>query len=240
MIYKDLKFAVKAEDEGVFRGLAAAYGNTDLGGDVIAPGAFTKTIKEKDGQVPVLWQHDTFRPIGLGQVEDTKKGLQIEGRLVMETEQAREAFALMKAGVVKGLSIGYDPVVTEFDRESDTRILKEIKLWEVSPVTFPMNPRAVITGVKGISDELAALLARFEDELRGLKDARELSPAARASLARLSEKVLALLAQSEAAAPGTSPDPAAALHHSSAPVDHALLESIRSHAENLSKEFFHA
>ena len=222
MIYKDLKFAVKAEDEGVFRGLAAAYGNTDLGGDVIAPGAFTKTTKEKDGQVPVLWQHDTFRPIGLGQVEDTKKGLQIEGRLVMETEQAREAFALMKAGVVKGLSIGYDPVVTEFDRESDTRILKEIKLWEVSPVTFPMNPRAVITGVKGISDELAALLARFEDELRGLKDARELSPAARASLARLSEKVLALLAQTEAAASRTSADPAAAPHHIGAPELHAL------------------
>jgi HK97 family phage prohead protease len=193
MKFKDFKFDLKAEDEGIFTGLAAVYGNTDLGGDIIEPGAFTRTIKNSGGQVPILWQHNIHQPIGLGTLEDTKKGLKVEGRLVMESSQARETYALMKADVVKGLSFGYDVVVAERDHENETRRLKELKLWEVSPVTFPMNPKAQISSVKGWAMRVEELM----DELTEEKG--KLSPVTRENLLRLEQKIQALLAASDSA-----------------------------------------
>jgi HK97 family phage prohead protease len=154
---KDFKFQLKGvEDTGSFIGLAAVYGNVDLGDDIIAPGAFTKTLREKGNQVPILWQHDPREPIGIGTLTDSEKGLKIEGQLCMESPVAQKAHALMKMGVLKGLSIGYDPVVTEWDDENEIRTLKEVKLWEVSTVTFPMNERANVTTVKASSREIEA------------------------------------------------------------------------------------
>ncbi len=69
-------------------------------------------------------------------------------------QRARETHALMKEGAVKGLSIGYDPVVVDYSRmeKENIRILKEVKLWEYSVTPFPMNPEATVTAVKTVED----------------------------------------------------------------------------------------
>jgi hypothetical protein len=121
------------------------YGNRDLGGDIIQAGAFTKSLTEKP-QIPVLWQHDQHEPIGVGTLTDTEQGLAIKGKLVLESEVARKAYALMKAGALKGLSIGYS--IVQAAAANGARLLKELKLAEVSVVTFPMNPAAMVTSVK--------------------------------------------------------------------------------------------
>ncbi len=179
---KDFKFAIKTlTDQGQFDGLAAVYGNVDLGGDIIAPGAFTKTLKEKNSQVPILWQHDAHEPIGLGTLTDGTEGLLIHGDLVMESPVAQKAYALMKADVLKGLSIGYDTVVSEYDSAHDIRTLKELKLWEVSTVTFPMNTRANVTSVKALAEalenEIGDLLSRTKALRAEMKDGRTHSEA---------------------------------------------------------------
>jgi HK97 family phage prohead protease len=98
---KDFKFFMKAvADTGSFEGMAAVYGNVDLGGDVIEPGAFTRTIKNSGGKVPLLWQHDQREPIGMGVLRDSKEGLMIQGKLVMESDVAQKALGLMKADVL--------------------------------------------------------------------------------------------------------------------------------------------
>jgi HK97 family phage prohead protease len=179
-VTKDFSFRLKSlKDDGTFEGLAAVYGNEDLGGDIIEPGAFTKTIKDKNGVVPILWQHDSREPIGRGDLKDTKEGLAITGKLVLESDVATKAYALMKADVLQGLSIGYDTVVSEYDRENDIRRLKELKLWEVSVVTFPMNPKATISAVKAAEmadtlDEVTRAIAGFA---RDTKAGRTLSAA---------------------------------------------------------------
>jgi uncharacterized protein len=186
-VTKDFAFRIKAlKEDGTFEGLAAVYGNEDLGGDIIEPGAFTKTIKDKEGVVPVLWQHNADEPIGRGDLKDSKEGLLITGKLVLESDVARKAHALMKADVLQGLSIGYDTVVSEYDRETDIRRLKELKLWEVSVVTFPMNPKATITTVKAAEmgetlDGVVTTIAAFRREL---KQGRTLSAATLDSLRR--------------------------------------------------------
>lgn len=163
---KDFKFLIKSADNGKFEGLAAVYGNIDLGGDIIAPGAFTKTISDKGGKVPILWQHDSREPIGMGALEDSAEGLVIHGDLVMESPVAQKAYALMKKEVLRGLSIGYDTVVSEYDKERDIRTLKEVRLWEVSLVTFPMNPEAQVTNVKAISSEMEAAVEMFAEAVK--------------------------------------------------------------------------
>jgi HK97 family phage prohead protease len=188
----DYKFRVKDVDEsGTFEGFAAVYGNVDLGNDVIAPGAFTRTIKNSEGRVPILWQHDKREPIGAGRLSDSREGLILRGKLVLESDVARKAHGLMKAEVLNGLSIGYDLIKSEYDKKNDARLLKEIKVWEVSLVTFPMNPRALVSSVKSQVEGIASSVKSLYD---GLKNGHPLSQEMRDDLIRISGKLQALIA----------------------------------------------
>ena len=148
-MHKEFRFSIKSiAPDGTFEGLAATYGNVDLGGDLIEPGAFSKTLAEKNGEVPILWQHDAREPIGLGKLSDTSQGLVVHGELALESPVAQKAYGLLKRGVLKGLSIGYDTIKAQAGEGA--RRLSELKLWEISLVTFPMNEMAMVTGVKSI------------------------------------------------------------------------------------------
>jgi HK97 family phage prohead protease len=148
---KDFRFELKSlTAEGTFEGLAAVYGNVDLGGDVIEAGAFQKTLADKGGEVPILWQHDQREPIGLGKLTDSSQGLIVRGELALESPVAQKAYGLLKRGVLKGLSIGYDSVKDKM--VGGVRRIAEMKLWEVSLVTFGMNPLAQVLGVKNLED----------------------------------------------------------------------------------------
>ncbi len=137
----------KALDEvGTFEGYAAVFGKPDRMGDVIEKGAFTKTLQENK-TLPVLWYHDPRDPIGI--VEDVKvdrRGLKIRGQLNLDVKSASEKYSLMKQKAIRGLSFGYRTVKDRWDGK--VRNLLEINLFEISPVTFPMQPTAQITGVK--------------------------------------------------------------------------------------------
>lgn len=133
-------------DSGSFVGLASTYGNKDQQGDVCVTGCFTKTLQERGARIPVLWAHNQEQPIGYGDLTDTPHGLQIKGQLCLDVAKAKEIYALMKAGVVKSLSIGFDTVKQSY--KDSTRLLTELRLWEISCVLFPANEEAAIVGVK--------------------------------------------------------------------------------------------
>lgn len=149
-------FSLKSiEKTGEFAGHASVFGNVDSYRDVVMPGAFGKTLaqwKAKDAYPPVLWQHKSDSPIGPHtMMAEDGKGLAIEGRLLVDdVQQAREAHALVKAKVVRGLSIGYDlfPDGCEYDAANSIMKLTDIDLWENSFATFPANDEALITEVK--------------------------------------------------------------------------------------------
>jgi HK97 family phage prohead protease len=151
-VRKDFKLRLKGsvdETTGSFKGIASVYNNVDLGNDVVDRGAFDKTLREGRA-FPLLWQHNPSLPIGSVQISDSEVGLQVEGKLVLEDPQARIALAHLKAKTIKGLSIGYDTIKDAV--ENGVRHLKELRLWEVSIVTFPMNEAAMVTSVKSIDD----------------------------------------------------------------------------------------
>ena len=100
----------------------------------------------------MLWQHNTDQPIGIWEeCSEDEHGLFLKGRLLVDdVQQAKEAYALYKNGIINGLSIGFMcNSCTWEERDRDfIRHLTEIKLFEVSLVTFPCNEKAIVTDVK--------------------------------------------------------------------------------------------
>ena len=93
----------------------------------------------------MLWQHDPAQPIGIwDEVREDARGLWVKGRLLERVERAREAAALIAAGAIDGLSIGYR-TLRAARNDKGQRLLRELELWEVSLVTFPMLPSARVT-----------------------------------------------------------------------------------------------
>lgn len=163
-------------DEGTFSGYGAVFSNIDSGGDIIEPGAFTKTIAEGVGRVKILSGHnETLLPIGKPlELREDAKGLFIKAK-ISDTALGRDVRTLIQDGVLGELSIGYDPVTFEYDADG-IRHLKEVKLWEISVVTWAMNEEAVITDYKG-GEVAAQVEAMTHDVVSDMKAGRKISAA---------------------------------------------------------------
>ena len=155
-------------DGRVVSGYASLFGLRDQGGDTVMKGAYAISLKAMQAagrQVKMLWQHDPTQPIGVwDEVREDATGLFVKGRILTEVEKGREAAALLTAGAIDGLSIGYRTVKAERDGKGQ-RLLSELELWEVSLVTFPMLPEARVSA-KGDSpdaDLWRELAAVFDD-----------------------------------------------------------------------------
>ena len=152
-------------------GYASLFGKTDQGGDVVETGAYAASLDKlagKGGRVKMLWQHDPAQPIGVWDEDrEDKSGLWVKGRILRDVAKGREAAALIEAGAIDGLSIGYRTVrATKNDKGG--RLLSELELWEVSLVTFPMLPDARV-GAKGddpAAQTLREMAAVFDDARR--------------------------------------------------------------------------
>lgn len=143
--FQKLGADVKLVDGHVIEGYASKFGLVDQGGDVVEKGAYAasiKRLKDKGGLVKMLWQHDPAQPIGIwDEVVEDAVGLRVKGRILTNVVRGREAIALLEAGAIDGLSIGYRTVKSH-KSDKGQRILSELDLWEVSLVTFPMLPDA--------------------------------------------------------------------------------------------------
>jgi hypothetical protein len=219
-------FEVKAVDdaERTFTGLAAAF-SQDLGGDVILPGAFRRTLadwKRSKKILPLMDSHNygSVRSV-IGKMlaaAEASDGLEATFQ-VIEGPDGDEVFRRVKGGFVDGLSIGYRAIEQRAPSEAERlqgiwRFLKEIALQEISVVVWPMNPEARID-----LGTVKALLAAA--------DQRELDPAELEELKSIAAQIQALLAKTAPApvadppAPAVDPaaDPAAPIGVTLAPDD---------------------
>jgi len=144
--------AVKEEgsDYYMVEGFASVYGNIDSYRDIVMPGAFAKDLLENGKERPILWQHRSDEPIGMGTFEERgDSGLYVTIKMPKgDSFVSERVMPQIRVGAVKGLSIGYWTVVEEYDREANVNRLKECKLRETSCVTFPANELAQITAAK--------------------------------------------------------------------------------------------
>jgi HK97 family phage prohead protease len=148
-----------ADDAWTFRGYAAVFNNRDLGGDIIRPGAFKRSLKEHG--LPLLLVQHKMQELPVGTLTDAgedSKGFYVEGELPKEDPMARRVVGLLKprkgARGLKGMSFGY--VARKTTREKiegkDTRVIHDLDCFEVSFVGLGMNPQAGVTALKGLSE----------------------------------------------------------------------------------------
>lgn len=146
-------FQIKSLKDREIEGYGATFNNVDHGGDIVMPGAFRKSLRQhaKAGTMPkMLWNHDSNAPpIGVWKsIEEDDNGLHMIGEFA-DTQMGSDVRTLAKMKAIDSMSIGYLAIDVGFDRDGN-RLLKEVDLWEVSPVNFPMNPRAVIQAAKSM------------------------------------------------------------------------------------------
>jgi uncharacterized protein len=192
-------FKVKeVKESGEFSGYGSVFGVKDAYGDIVIKGAFANSLADWQGKgkLPkMLWQHRTDEPLGPYSVmKEDDHGLYLEGKILVDAGPTeRRAYEHLKAGTIDSLSIGYSIPAggIEYDKDQDAYLLKQIKLWEVSLVTFPANPEAMIDTVKSVIDngpkeferflreaglsrsQAKGLMARGFDGLRELREAGE-------------------------------------------------------------------
>lgn len=158
--------ALTVADGTVIEGYASLFGKSDQGGDIVEAGAYAASLAalaQQGSRVKMLWQHDPKEPIGVwDELREDTRGLWVKGRLLTEITRGAEAAALIAAGAIEGLSIGYR---TKRSRQGagGNRILSQVDLWEVSVVTFPMLPSARIAAKEVVEDrqEFRALATAF-------------------------------------------------------------------------------
>ena len=148
-----------------FEGYASLFGVRDGAGDMVAPGAFAASLRQRGpAQVRLLYQHFAHAPIGVwDEIAEDSRGLYVRGRLSPDVEQARDVRALLAEGALNGLSIGFRTV--RASRQATGRLLQQVDLWEVSIVTFPLLAGSQVTAI-GARSDLARVFADAGARLR--------------------------------------------------------------------------
>lgn len=147
MIMQRIEFKADwtVDEAGAIEGLASVFGTADRSGDIVRKGAFAKVR----APLPMLASHDQADVIGVwDSITETAQGLLVKGRmLVADVVRAAEVRALILAGAMSGLSIGYVATKTA-PRKGGGRDLIALDLMEVSVVAVPMHPDAKILSAK--------------------------------------------------------------------------------------------
>lgn len=182
MKYKHLAFEATNfkfdEESRTFEGYASMFGGVDSYGDTIMPGAYEKTLTERERPIRMRWNH--FGPV-IGkylEIREDDHGLFVKGQLTPGHSVAEDAYASLKHGAVDGLSIGYRvPPGGAEENDEGGYDLNQIELIEISVVEEPADLGARIGTVKEFSN-IVSELETFKDAEACLRDACGLSRSA--------------------------------------------------------------
>jgi HK97 family phage prohead protease len=163
---------IKSLSDREFEGHGSVFKNIDLGGDIVLPGAFKRSLaqhREAKSLPQMFWMHDPSRVPGKWlEMSEDKKGLAVRGVLA-DTDLGNEIHTLLKMDAVRGLSIGYVTRDQDFDKDGN-RLIKEADLWEVSVVSLPMNPLAQVAHVKSRLSAVGEYVPTVREFERVLRD----------------------------------------------------------------------
>ena len=176
----NIPFAIKShQEDGFFCGYASVFNVTDHHQEEVARQAFSASLakwKEKGRLPKMLWQHDQRKPIGVWEeIYEDEYGLYVKGRLLLDLQAGRDAYALMKAGVIDSMSSGFRPIKATRDAAKKARILTEVDLLEISLVTFAANPEAKVTAVKefDVDEDIVRQINELSDMLKARRLTQE-------------------------------------------------------------------
>ena len=169
-VNKSIEFKTVDDEKGAVEAVFSVYNNLDSDGDVVIPGAIKSGFK--DNQVPMVFAHKWDQPIGKGVIETDDDKAIFKGSFFMGTEAGKEAYNLAKEmGDLQEWSFGFrinDYEVAQFTKdcsdEVDARYLKDLEVFEVSPVLVGANRETYTLAIK--SGEEAIYESSNVDEVK--------------------------------------------------------------------------
>lgn len=180
--------------EGQFRAVVSVFDNVDSMGDVVAPGAFTDSLKEwgdSNDPLPVIWAHDWADPFShIGWVLDAKEtptGLEVLAELDLENSKAQQVYRLLKGRRVKQFSFAYDVRDSGWVEKDGQEVLelRKLHIFEVGPCLVGANQSTELLAVKArqlagtakqgvtLSEDDLELVVAARDALQDILDAGE-------------------------------------------------------------------
>lgn len=191
------EFQVKFSSTGAatIEGYGSIFGNIDSDGDIVMPGSFTASLKSR--MPMMLYQHKSDKIPGIWEkAAEDSKGLYLTGKTI-DTTLGRDTAEELRSGALTGMSIGYSVKSGGAIYDKNTRILKDLDLYETSLVTFPANEQATVTNVKAALESIdtaADLLEQANAICCGLMDgSMTSSPELMASMNQMMSTALSLL-----------------------------------------------
>lgn len=164
MVRSPLALRAVDDETGLVTGYASVFGVLDSYGDVVAQGAFARTLRERAGKIACLWQHDMTRPVGRWTtLREDRQGLYVEGQVIDPS-----TYRLLKGQALDGLSIGFRAVAWTTNDRTGVRTLTDVDLFEISFVTFPAADRARVLEVR---TDLQLILASLRHRELSMKAA---------------------------------------------------------------------
>ena len=146
--------------KGAVEAVFSVFNNKDSDGDVVIPGAVRSGFKS--GDVPMVWSHKWDMPIGKGKIKQDNDKATFEGNFFMDTEAGKEAYNLVKSmGDLQQWSFGFrveDSEVGKWQKNADAeeetaRYLKDLTVYEVSPVLVGANQETYTMAIKEASEK---------------------------------------------------------------------------------------
>jgi HK97 family phage prohead protease len=178
--WPDLDFRLQASSDGLtFSGYAAVFDSEseDLGGfrETIAPGAFKRSLGQKRDDIKMFLNHNwdillASRKAGSLQLKEDAYGLHVDAEFV-DTAEARNVSALVQRGDIHAMSFGFQPVTSDSEEGGKRVVPRELKLYEVSPVTAWPAYRATSASVRHLADLVHADEDTISTALRALTSA---------------------------------------------------------------------
>ena len=167
------------EGGGIISAYVSIFGNIDSDGDMVMPGAFTKTVKERGPtsvkpRIKHLHQHDAWSVIGVPvEMAEDATGLLVRSKFGSDTF-SQDKFQQHKDGLLSEFSIGYQDFTPAEDSKADNyNKLTNLKLWEYSSVTWGANELTYTVDIKGNSADILKNINNRMDKLtKALKNGK--------------------------------------------------------------------
>ena len=192
---KAIDFELKSEAEGKVSAVFSVFNSLDSDGDVVLPGSIKSGFKS--GDVPMVWAHKWDMPIGKGRINEDDGKATFDGEFFMDTDSGQEAYKIVKnMGDMQQWSFGYrvnDSERAPFksadsDEERDARYLKDLTVFEVSPVLVGANQETYTMAIKSNKELVEDLVEEEKKSVLGSSSFQKEEPEAEAPSEEPSEE----------------------------------------------------
>mgnify|MGYP001404701761 CR=1 FL=1 len=160
---KNIDLELKSETEGKVSAVFSVFNSLDSDGDIVLPGSIKSGFKS--GSVPMVWAHKWDMPIGKGSIKSDGDKATFEGEFFMDTDSGKEAYKIVKnMADMQQWSFGYRVndaergKIGEGEEEKDARFLKDLTVFEVSPVLVGANQDTYTMAIKSNEELLKEIV----------------------------------------------------------------------------------